>query len=62
MNPRVDFYEDEAGEWRWRLRGANGEIVATGEGHRDKQDARRAFDRIPELASDARAALPEREC
>ena len=38
----IEYYEDAAGEWRWRLKGANGEIVCTGEGHRDKHDAERA--------------------
>ena len=38
----IEYYEDAAGEWRWRLKGANGEIVCTGEGHRDKHDAQRA--------------------
>jgi uncharacterized protein YegP (UPF0339 family) len=62
MTPRVEFYKDRAGEWRWKLLGANGEQVAQGEGHGSENDARRAFDRIPEIASAAheRAALPER--
>lgn len=38
----IEYYEDAAGEWRWRLKGANGETVCTGEGHRDKHDAQRA--------------------
>ena len=38
----IEYYEDESGEWRWRLKGANGEIVCTGEGHRDRHDAQRA--------------------
>jgi len=37
----VDGNEDDA-EWGWRLKAGNGEIVATGEGHRDPQDAERA--------------------
>jgi uncharacterized protein YegP (UPF0339 family) len=48
MSAHVDFYQDESnegeeGQWRWRLKAGNGEIVAAGEGHRDKTDARRAF-------------------
>jgi hypothetical protein len=55
--PSVEFYNasadwershvDEAPpgpDWRWRLRAANGEIVATGESNRDEADARRAFE------------------
>jgi len=39
----VAFYEDAAGEHRWALKAANGEIVATGEGHTSQRDAERAF-------------------
>lgn len=39
----VEFHEDAAGEWRWRLKAANGEIVATGEGHTREVDAMRAY-------------------
>jgi uncharacterized protein YegP (UPF0339 family) len=30
---RYEVFEDEAGEWRWRLQAANGEIVAQSEGY-----------------------------
>ena len=45
----IEYYEDAAGEWRWRLKGANGEIVCTGEGHRDRHDAQRAVGRAAGL-------------
>ncbi len=53
----VQFYEDDAGEWRWRLFGGNGEIVAHGEGHVSERDARRAFFRVAEIATEATAAM-----
>ena len=40
--PRVTIYKDHAGEWRWRLTAANGEIVAQGEGHTTRYNAERA--------------------
>lgn len=49
----VEFYEDEAGEWRWRVRGANNEIVLPPEGHTSEADAVRAFVRSVALALDA---------
>lgn len=55
----VEIYEDEAGEHRWRLKAANGEIVATGEGHRDEHDAMRSFLRLEELAHEASHGDPE---
>ena len=30
---RYEVYQDAAGEWRWRLRSANSQIVASGEGY-----------------------------
>ena len=36
---RYEIYNDRAGEWRWRLRAANNEPIATsGEGYRNKAD------------------------
>ena len=49
MSAHVEFYQEESnegeeGQWRWRVKAGNGEIVATGEGHTRKEDARRAFE------------------
>ena len=38
-NDRVHVYEDTAGEWRWQVRAANGEIVEQGEGYVRRSDA-----------------------
>lgn len=40
---RVRVFCDAGGEWRWQLKGGNGEIVATGEGHSRSTDAVRAW-------------------
>lgn len=40
--PQIQYFKDSAGEWRWHVRSANGEVVAEGEGHRDRTDAERA--------------------
>jgi len=34
--PVFDVYKDKAGAWRWRLRAANKEIIATSEGYKEK--------------------------
>lgn len=40
---RFVIYEDEAGEWRWRLKASNGRIVAdSAEGYARKRNAMRA--------------------
>ena len=40
---QFETYEDEKGEWRWRVRAKNGEIVIPPESHRDETDAKRAI-------------------
>jgi uncharacterized protein YegP (UPF0339 family) len=40
---KLQVFQDEAGEWRWRKRAPNGEIIAvSGEGFVDKGGAARA--------------------
>ena len=51
-DPRFQVYRAADG-WRWRLRAANGRIVATGEAHNRKRDAVRACQRIADLADQA---------
>ena len=31
-----EVYKDKAGEFRWRLKSPNNEIIASGEGYKDK--------------------------
>jgi uncharacterized protein YegP (UPF0339 family) len=35
---KYELYKDKIGEWRWRLKAANGEILAFGEGYKNKAD------------------------
>ena len=51
---RYEVYQDASGEWRWRLKSANGEIVASGEGYKRKQGA------LSGVKAHRRAALTER--
>lgn len=49
-----ELYEDQAGEWRWRLVAANGNIVAdSGEGYASKQGAKRGIRSVKEGAPEA---------
>lgn len=36
---RFELYRDGQGFWRWRLRAANGQIIASGEGYHNRSDA-----------------------
>jgi uncharacterized protein YegP (UPF0339 family) len=49
-----ELYEDEADEWRWRLRHRNGNIMAdSGEGYTRKANAESAIETVREEAEDA---------
>jgi len=49
-----EVYEDNAEEWRWRLRAANGELVAdSGEGYSNRSKAMDAVERVQSYAADA---------
>lgn len=44
---KCHIYQDDAGEWRWRLKSSNGRIVAdSGEGYTKKQGAAKAWNQI----------------
>ena len=50
----IEVYEDAAGEFRWRLVHRNGNILGdSGEGYATRSNARRAADRVQEVAGDA---------
>ena len=52
--PAFELYEDSAGEWRWRLVVANGNIIAdSGEGYASKQGARRGIESVKKNAPGA---------
>lgn len=48
-----EVYTDEAGESRWRLRDANGEIIANGEGYASLTGAIKGIAAVREVAADA---------
>jgi uncharacterized protein YegP (UPF0339 family) len=51
---KFEIYEDNAKEFRWRLKAANGKVLATpGQGYKAKADCKKAIDRIKsDVASD----------
>lgn len=49
-----ELYEDSAGEYRWRLRHQNGNVIAdSGEGYTDRRDARNGIKSVCENAPGA---------
>lgn len=51
-------YRDEAKQWRWRLKHANGQIMAdSGEGYKRKATCLRAVKNIKECLSNAKVKV-----
>lgn len=41
-----EIYKDEAGQFRWRLKAANGENIASGQGYTTKQSCQHGVDLV----------------
>ncbi len=39
---KFEMYKDPSGQYRWRLKAGNGEIIASGEAYRHRDDCIRA--------------------
>ncbi len=51
---KFELFEDKAGEWRWRLRHRNGNIIAdSGEGYASKQKAKQGLESVRKNAGGA---------
>lgn len=53
MAGRFELYEDKGGDWRFRLKAGNGEIIATGQGYASKSGAVNGIDSVRRNAADA---------
>ena len=53
-NPKFEVYTDKAGEYRFRLKARNGEIIGTGEGYKKKDSCLNGIESIRKNAPDAK--------
>lgn len=53
MAGKFELYTDKAGEWRFRLKAGNGEVIATGQGYASKSGALNGIDSIRRNAAEA---------
>ncbi len=58
-NPKFEVYTDKAGEFRFRLKARNGEIIATGEGYKAKAGCLNGIESIRKNAPDAEVVTVE---
>lgn len=52
-NPKFEVYTDKAGEFRFRLKAGNGQIIATGEGYKSKAGCLNGIESIKKNAPEA---------
>jgi hypothetical protein len=52
-NPKFEVYVDKAGEFRFRLKAGNGEIIGVGEGYKKKASCLNGIESIRKNAPDA---------
>ena len=53
-HPKFEVYADKAGEFRFRLKAKNGEIIATGEGYKTKASCLNGIESIKKNAPSAK--------
>ena len=58
-NPKFEVYKDKAGEFRFRLKAGNGEIIATGEGYKAKASCLNGIESIRKNAPEAEVVTEE---
>ena len=58
-HPKYEVYIDKAGEYRYRLKARNGEIIAVGEGYKSKNSCLNGIESIKRNAPDAAVVKEE---
>lgn len=58
-NPKFEVYTDKAGEFRFRLKAGNGQIIATGEGYKSKAGCMNGIESIKKNAPEAEVVEAE---
>lgn len=52
-NPKFELYQDKAGEYRFRLKATNGQVIATSEGYKTKDSCENGIESVKKNAPDA---------
>ena len=52
-HPKYEVYADKAGEFRFRLKAANGQVIATSEGYKAKNSCMNGIESVGKNAPDA---------
>ncbi|MBQ8687601.1 MAG: YegP family protein [Ruminococcus sp.] len=60
-HPKFEIYKDKAGEFRFRLKATNGEVIAASEGYVKKESCKNGIESVRKNAPDAPVIEPESE-
>lgn len=52
-NPKFEMYKDKKGEFRFRLKATNGQIIATSEGYTTAANCQKGIESVKKNAADA---------
>lgn len=58
-NPKFEMYADKRGEFRFRLKASNGQILVTGEGYKSKSGCLNGIESIRKNAPEAETVIQE---
>ena len=58
-NPKFELYEDKGGQFRFRLKARNGEIIASSEGYKTKASCENGIESVRKNAADAAVVVEE---
>ena len=58
-HPKFEIYKDKAGEFRFRLKAKNGEVIAVSEGYKAKPSCLNGIESVRKNAVDAAVVEPE---
>ena len=56
-NPKFEIYTDKAGEFRFRLKATNGQIIATSEGYKAMKSCKNGIESVKKNAPDAKIEM-----
>ena len=57
MGAKFEIYKDKAGEFRFRLKAGNGEVIATGESYKAKAGCKNGIESVKKNAADAKVEI-----
>ncbi len=58
-NPKFEMYLDNAGEYRFRLKATNGQVIATSEGYKTKASCENGIESVKKNAPEAETEYAE---